>query len=253
MSENKGKSEPLADALNKAIDINTQQLEKAKEFVEEAERRYSGRAWIGVGVMAGALVCAVVAAFLLRDFNKRNFEWFPDMAYSEAWESQTTHDYAHDYDKYTEELPPYIEAWGTAEMPPPEGTVYRGQRWLEMPADVDTDPERLAWARANLTANPYAGASGEELDKVLKRGKKLFLFNCQGCHGVDGIGNAPVTKYGIGAPTIANATVRDKYTDGEIFNIITNGFNTMPAHASHVDYDDRWKLIRYLRELQKGK
>jgi len=253
MSEQKAKTEPLADALNKVIDVNVEQLENAKVFVEDAEKRYSARAWIGVGVMAGALVCAVAAAFLLRDFSKRNIEWFPDMGYSEAWESQTKHDYAHDYDKYTDELPPQIEAWGTAEMAPPPGTVYRGQKWLEMPSDVSTDIDRLAWARENLTSNPYANASGEDLDKVLARGRNLFIHNCQGCHGVDGVGDAPVTKFGLGAPTLANATVRDKYTDGEIFNIITNGFNTMKPHATHVEYDDRWKVIRYLRELQKGK
>ena len=253
MSENETKSEPLADALNKAIDLHTEQLEKAKSFVEEAEKVYSGRAWIGIGATLGALICAVAAGFLLRDYGKRNFEWFPDMGYSEAWESQTTHDYALDYDKYTEELPPYIEKWGTAEMPPPEGTVYRGQRWLEIPEGVGSDQNaQLAWSRTNLNS-PYASASGDDLNKVLKRGKKLFQYNCQGCHGVDGVGDAPVTKFGIGAPTIANATVRDKYRDGELFMIITKGINTMPAHATHVDYDDRWKLIRYLRELQKGK
>ncbi|MBZ0137270.1 MAG: cytochrome c [Planctomycetes bacterium] len=240
--------------LNKAIDANVKQLDKAKEFVEDAERRFSARAWIGFGVLGASLVCAFVAAFLLRDFGKRNFEWFPDMGYSEAWESQTTHDYANDYDKYTEDLPPYIEAWGTAEMAPPPGTVYRGQKSLDIPEDVGSGlPERLAWARTNLTVNPYATVSGDDLDKTLARGRNLFQFNCQGCHGVDGVGNAPVTKFGIGAPTLANATVRDKYTDGELFYIITNGINTMPAHMAHVDYDDRWIVVRYLRELQKNK
>lgn len=239
--------------LNKAIDENAKQLDKAKEFVEEAETRFSGRAWIAGGTLAGALVCAFLAAFLLRDFGKRNFEWFPDMGYSEAWESQATHDYAHDYDKYTEELPPYIEQWGTAEMPPPKGTVYQGQRWLELPEDVRGDQTKgLAWARTNLSS-PYASASGEDLDKVLKRGASLFKFNCQGCHGVDGVGNAPVTKFGIGAPALAQGPAPGKYQDGEIFYIITYGINTMPAHGTHVDYDDRWKIIRHLRELQKGK
>jgi mono/diheme cytochrome c family protein len=253
MSEPKGKSEPLADALNKAIDVNAAQLDKARDFVVEAETRFSARAWISLAVLSAALVCSVAAAFLLRDFSKRNFEWFPDMGYSEAWESQTTHDYAARYDSYTPALPPRIEAWGTAEMAPPVGTRYRGQRTLEYPEGLsDQQVDRLAWARGNLVS-PYANAQGEELDTVLRRGRDLFRFNCQGCHGVDGVGEAPVTKFGIGAPTLANATVRDKYRDGEIFYIITEGINTMPAHKSHVDYDDRWKVIRYLRELQKNK
>lgn len=253
MSDTQGKPEPLADALNKAIDVQAVVLDKARDFAVDAEKRFSARAWIGVGTLAAALVCAVSAGFLLRDFSKRNFEWFPDMGYSEAWESQTTHDYAHDFDKYTEALPPYIDKWGTAEMPPPEGTVYVGQRWLEVPEDVRTDQvKRLAWAKANLRM-PGEIAGGDGLDATLKRGRELFRHNCQGCHGVDGVGNAPVTKFGIGAPTLASATVRNKYSDGELFDIITHGINTMPAHKSHVDYDDRWIVVRYLRELQRGK
>ncbi|MCB9936089.1 MAG: c-type cytochrome [Planctomycetes bacterium] len=239
--------------LNKAIDIQAAQLDKAKDVVLRAHETYSPRAWIGLGVLLGAIAAALAAGFLQRDFSKRNIEYFPDMGYSEAWESQLTNDYSKKYADSTPELPPAIEKWGTAEMAPPVGTVYRGQQRLEVPAEVPTgDNERLAWARANLS-NPYANTGGEDQARVLQRGKNLFRMNCQGCHGVDGVGMAPVTKYGIGAPTLANATVRDKYKDGEIFYIITFGIRTMPAHKNHVKYDDRWKLIRYLRELQKGK
>jgi mono/diheme cytochrome c family protein len=233
--------------LNDVVDMHAKALDKARDIVVDAETRYPARAWIGLGATLGAIVCALAAGFLLRDFGQRNFEYMPDMSYSEAWESQATHDYRSDYAKYTPELPPYIEQWGTADMPPPLGTIYRGQRVLDVPAGNDNRP------KAAGLANPYKGLEGAKREAVLKRGKDLFKFNCQGCHGVDGVGNAPVTKFGVGAPTIDNATVRDRYTDGEIFHIITHGINTMPAHKSHVDYDDRWKVITYLRELQKGK
>jgi mono/diheme cytochrome c family protein len=234
--------------MNNVIDVNAKALDKARDVFVQADKDYSARAWIGVGVLAGAFVCMFVAGYLLRDFGKRNFEYFPDMGYSEAWESQVENDYRHKYADDTPALPAYIEKWGTAEMPPPDGTVFRGQQRLEIPAG---DEGRVRAGRELM--NPYADAKGEKLAAVLKRGKNLFKFNCQGCHGVDGVGNAPVTKYGVGAPTIANATIRDKHKDGEIFHIITHGFNTMPAHATHVDFDDRWKVIRYLRELQKDK
>lgn len=234
-------------ALNQAIDMHVKALDKTRDVFIEADKTYTARAWIGVGVLAGAFVCAILAGFLLRDFGKRNFEYFPDMGYSEAWESQTMHDYRHNYADDTPDLPPYIKKWGTADMPPPEGTVYRGQQVLEIPSG---DEGRV---RAGIELiNPYASAKGSELEAVLSRGKNLFKFDCQGCHGVDGVGNAPVTKYGVGAPTIANSTIRDKWKDGELFHIITYGFNTMPAHASHVDYNDRWKVIRYLRVLQSA-
>ena len=234
--------------LNKIIDVHAKILDKGKDIAVNAHKNYNARAWIGLGALLGACVCGIVAGFMLRDFGKRNIEYMPDMGYSEAWESQTQHDYRVNYPDSYEELPVYIKEWGTADMPPPEGTVYRGQQWLNIPAGEEGRDR----AGRELT-NPYAGVSGADEAEVLARGKNLFKFKCQGCHGVDGVGNAPVTKYGIGAPTLANATVRDKWKDGQIFHIITYGFNTMPAHANQVEFNDRWKLIRYLRELQKGK
>ncbi|MCA8946639.1 MAG: cytochrome c [Planctomycetes bacterium] len=234
--------------LNAVIDQQVRMADKTKDILVEAHETYPARAWIGLGALLGAIGCALVAGYLLRDYGERNIEYMPDMGYSEAWESQLKNDYREDYAKYTPELPPYVAAWGTAEMPPPPGTIYRGQQKLDIPSG----DEGRAQAGRELT-NPYANASGKDLDEVLKRGKALFRMNCQGCHGVDGVGNAPVTKYGIGAPQLANQTVSQKYRDGEFFHIITYGINTMPAHANRVNYDDRWIVIRYLRELQKGK
>lgn len=231
--------------LNKGIDIAAEQLDKAKEAVEHVHDTQPARTWIAFGAVVGAVLAGAVAAWLLRDFGQRNIEYMPDMAYSKAWESQTTHDYAVDYGDYTEILPEHFVRRGTPDMPPPPGTIYRGQKTLDLPAGMD------GLEQASELTNPYADAEGDELDKLLKRGEKLFIHTCQTCHGVDGVGQAPVTAYGIGAPTIANATIRDKWTDGEIFHIITHGYNTMPAHGAHVKYDDRWIVIRYLRELQK--
>lgn len=236
--------------LNGVIDMHAKLADKAKDVLVDAHERYPARAWIGLGALAGAIVCALAAGYLLRDYGQRNLEFMPDMGYSEAWESQAKNDYREDYAGYTPDLPPYIEKWGTAEMPPPDGTVFRGQRVLEIP--FDSKGVGREQAGRELTS-PYAGASGKELDDVLKRGNALFRMNCQGCHGVDGVGGAPVTKFGVGAPQLANETVGNKYKDGEFFYIITYGINTMPAHGNRVDYQDRWKLIRYLRELQKGK
>jgi mono/diheme cytochrome c family protein len=41
--------------------------------------------------------------------------------------------------------------------------------------------------------------------------------------------------------------------DGEIFNTITNGKNTMMAYGSVITVSDRWAIIAYLRALQRSK
>jgi hypothetical protein len=41
-----------------------------------------------------------------------------------------------------------------------------------------------------------------------------------------------------------------KLADGEIFNTITFGKNTMGAYGPNVPVEDRWAIIAYLRALQ---
>ncbi len=43
-----------------------------------------------------------------------------------------------------------------------------------------------------------------------------------------------------------------KMADGEIFNTITNGKNTMLAYGPNVLVNDRWAIIAYLRALQRS-
>ena len=39
---------------------------------------------------------------------------------------------------------------------------------------------------------------------------------------------------------------------GHIFHAITFGFNAMGPHASQLSRDERWKIVNYVHELQKG-
>ena len=41
-------------------------------------------------------------------------------------------------------------------------------------------------------------------------------------------------------------------SDGEIFNTITHGKNTMLAYGPTVTVNDRWAIIAYLRALQRS-
>jgi hypothetical protein len=43
-----------------------------------------------------------------------------------------------------------------------------------------------------------------------------------------------------------------KMADGEIFNTITNGKNTMMAYGPNLVVSDRWAIICYLRALQRS-
>src|SRR6201982_1181825 len=87
---------------------------------------------------------------------------------------------------------------------------------------------------------------------LLERGQKVFTINCAVCHGATGQGNGITSKYGLLG--IANYH-QDKYrqmADGQIFNTITHGYNTMMAYGDKVTVKDRWAVVAYIRALQKS-
>ena len=228
-------------ALNKGIDVAHRRLDQAHAVALKLHRKVPARYWIATGALIGAIVAGCIAGYLQRDFGKRNLEYqpWPDMSISKAAESQMVYGRAEG-DKIISPLPR-----GATDLLPPEGTVYAGQQFYDLAAkEID---------KAKPRTSPIAGIGGADRDAALARGKEVFMHVCQACHGVDGIGQAPVTLYGVPAPTIANKLIRDRYTDGELFHIITHGTQNgnMPAHAAHVKIDDRWKVILYLRKLQQ--
>jgi mono/diheme cytochrome c family protein len=87
---------------------------------------------------------------------------------------------------------------------------------------------------------------------MVRRGQREFAINCAVCHGATGQGNGITSKYGLNG--IANYH-QDKYrqmADGQIFNTITHGYNTMMAYGDKVTVKDRWAIIAYIRALQKS-
>jgi len=96
---------------------------------------------------------------------------------------------------------------------------------------------------------------------VLEQGKVLYETYCKHCHGAKGGGDGKVAQ---GAkingeehssyPGVANLR-GDAYkniTEGHIFHVITYGKGLMGAHGSQVSEEDRWKIAKYVKELQKN-
>jgi mono/diheme cytochrome c family protein len=86
-------------------------------------------------------------------------------------------------------------------------------------------------------------------DASLARGSALFLARCAPCHGPDGHGGGPVSKYFPAAPDLASPTVRAR-SDGYIFGTITFGGRAMPSQREGLDERDRWDLVNEVRAIQ---
>ena len=125
---------------------------------------------------------------------------------------------------------------------PAPNTVRRNSKgWLPYRGTNDSTGLRLA----NNLVNPL-----ESTPAILEQGKALYESNCKHCHGAKGAGDGKVAdKY----PGVANLTgdAIKGVTEGHIFHVITFGKGLMGAHGSQVSEEDRWKIAKYVKELQK--
>ena len=88
--------------------------------------------------------------------------------------------------------------------------------------------------------------------QLLQRGHERFNITCAMCHGATAAGNGITKSYGLATVvTLQDDRIR-KMSDGEIFNTITNGKNTMLAYGPNIPVQDRWAIIAYLRALQRS-
>jgi mono/diheme cytochrome c family protein len=90
-------------------------------------------------------------------------------------------------------------------------------------------------------------------DSIIKEGKELFNFFCKQCHGIkgDGKGFLYTKKFYPYPPANLLSDKLKQVTDGEIYHVASVGFNLMGAHASMLNPNERWKIVCYVRELQK--
>lgn len=88
----------------------------------------------------------------------------------------------------------------------------------------------------------------------MRAGQEIYTIYCAICHGDSANGKGVVAQERYGYPTIASllqARIID-LPDGDIFNTITNGKNTMGPYGSKIRVEDRWKVVMYVRALQRA-
>jgi cytochrome c5 len=87
--------------------------------------------------------------------------------------------------------------------------------------------------------------------ELMGRGQQRFNITCAMCHGAAAAGNGITKQYGLATVVSLQDDRIRKMSDGEIFNTITNGKNTMMAYGPNIIVPDRWAIIAYLRALQR--
>jgi mono/diheme cytochrome c family protein len=139
--------------------------------------------------------------------------------------------------------------------PAPNTVKRNAQGWL--PYRIPNTPEGLALAAS--MKSPLDSSA-----QVIASGKALYEMYCDHCHGAKGDGQGKVATGVPKDPSNPNdlksayagvpnykADALKNITEGHIFHVITYGKNLMWPHGSQVSPEDRWKIAKYVKTLQK--
>ena len=133
---------------------------------------------------------------------------------------------------------------GRSDRTPPARTVARGM--------LREDEHLYLGKLANGSFAPGLPAMVTVDLKFIERGQNRYQIYCTPCHGTIGDGNGMTKKYGMGAtPSYHDPRLRTM-PDGELYNTIANGKNTMLGYADKLTPEDRWAVVAYVRALQRA-
>lgn len=188
-------------------------------------------------ILSIILTCVAVAAILssCKDKRSRGLEYAPNMYYPIAYNpDQKNKNFADGK---------------TAQVPPKNTTPVGYSRYDQYP----DSPEGYQAASDNM-ANPLPVTN-----KNLAEGQQLYVAMCGPCHGVKGAGNGKIVELGkYPAPPSYASGVSSRggamkdLTDGKIYHTMQYGLNLMGSYVSQLSPDERWKVVMYVHELQKG-
>ena len=117
----------------------------------------------------------------------------------------------------------------------------------------------VARSQLHIDEARYVGKiNGEDIDQFpipiakadIERGRDRFNIYCTPCHGRDGDGNGMIVLRGFRQPPSYYSDKLMQAPVGHFFDVMTNGFGSMPSYASRVHPDDRWRIAAYIRALQ---
>ncbi|MBD0285991.1 MAG: cytochrome c [Flavisolibacter sp.] len=165
--------------------------------------------------------------------------YMPDMWYSRAYEAYGYNNIG-DYERLKEKGVNYTGM-------PVAGTMARGDAPAYPYPGTDSGYAMAVNFKSPYGATPLTKAQRTEAER-------LYLINCAICHGTNLDGNGPLWKGGDGPYPAAPRNLTDDYSkklaDGQMYHVIMYGKGQMGSYASQVHPEQRWWIIRYIREKQ---
>ncbi|HEY5959277.1 MAG TPA: cytochrome c [Polyangiaceae bacterium] len=89
--------------------------------------------------------------------------------------------------------------------------------------------------------------------KLLKRGQREFQIFCSPCHDSSGQGRGTIAQAGFPSPVDLASPNTRQLSDGQLFQVISQGIRNMPALSAQVEPMDRWSIVAWVRVLQRSR
>src|SRR5579871_4574643 len=112
-----------------------------------------------------------------------------------------------------------------------------------MPIDGERARSTAASRRLRNPVDPAPAAIGQ--------GRVLYSIYCSVCHGESGHGDGPAAFMLRTPPADLTALAVALMKDGSIYGTIRNGTSIMPSYADALRPIERWRIVTYIRSLQK--
>lgn len=180
-------------------------------------------------LLAGGLTAVLFLTSCDRGRTDTGWDYFPDMYYSNAYETNTPNPNFED---------------GLTMRTPVAGTIPR--EMVPFPYEK-TDEDRLL-------AGMQEFSPLQDTPEETEEGRRMYGIYCIHCHGEQGDGQGYLftsKRYPYPPANLVNEKVR-ALPDGAIYHSITVGYGVMGAHGAMIRPDDRWRIILFIRnELQQ--
>jgi mono/diheme cytochrome c family protein len=103
----------------------------------------------------------------------------------------------------------------------------------------------VAGADNHVTQFPFAVTR-----EVLQQGHDRFMIFCVVCHDPLGTGRGEIVERGYTQPPSFHIERLRTVAVGHFFEVMTNGYGSMPDYRQQVPFRDRWAIAAYIRALQ---
>ncbi len=195
--------------------------------------------------------------------NHAGYEYAPQMYHSVAYEplSQIVDEPKGFLQRFSYSVPnstPHNDYDGKQPINlrlPPEGSIKRQNYRSVTQTNAIQKGNPILYYEMHKDSTEYAAKIWknplDSTEENLAEGKHLYLAFCAACHGEAGNGQGKVGTVYKGVPNYSAGRYAT-LSPGHIFHVITHGKNSMWSHKSQLNPEERWKVVLYVQQLQKG-